>query len=149
MTSSLRDRLYSRLIIDTSGETYDETACLLWTGSTQGHGYGQIHLDRINGHHIMGLIHRVAWELVYGPITDDLTVNHLCKIKHCGNVNHMELLPRSEHSRKDNVRPTHCCRGHLYTPENSYWSGSKRRCRTCTLDHQKRYRLAKKASVRG
>jgi hypothetical protein len=60
-TPSLRASFWS--MVDTSGE------CWLWTGAQTGSGYGYFR----NSH-----AHRVAWQLVNGPIPDGLLVCHNC-----------------------------------------------------------------------
>lgn len=39
---------------------------------------------------------------------------------------------------------THCCNGHLLTPDNIHWNGREHRCRICQREATKRY-LARKA----
>lgn len=36
------------------------------------------------------------------------------------------------HGRHHNARKTHCKRGHEFTPDNTYTSGGRRQCKTCT-----------------
>lgn len=103
--------------------------CWLWTGYPGNHGYGTI---KLKGKVL--LAHRVAWELENGPISDDLTVDHLCANKLCVRVSHMELVSRSENSRREGVRarkPT-CPKGHA---EFTIRSNGKRSCRACQRDH--------------
>ena len=49
------------------------------------------------------MLHRIEWEKAYGPIPEGYEVNHKCKNRQCSNVNHLELLTRSEHRAKDNA----------------------------------------------
>jgi len=56
--------------------------------------------------HINGkaqMYHRYTWELVNGTIPNGYEVNHLCKNRACCNIEHLELLLRSEHRTKDNT----------------------------------------------
>lgn len=48
------------------------------------------------------MFHRFVWEAKHGPIADGLTVNHLCKNRGRQNVEHMELLTKSEHAAETN-----------------------------------------------
>jgi len=45
--------------------------CWLWMGGLTASGYGQI---RVNGRN--QVVHRVAWELEYGPIRNELCCLH-------------------------------------------------------------------------
>lgn len=70
--------------------TPGENGCIEWTGSRQ-RGYGQM---RYQGKTC--LAHRVAWELVNGPIPDGLFLNHKCWNPSCVNVEHLEVVNNSE-----------------------------------------------------
>ena len=50
------------------------------------------------------MLHRVEWEKINGPIPDGYEVDHKCKNRQCQNINHMQLLTRSEHKSKDNAQ---------------------------------------------
>jgi hypothetical protein len=81
---TLRDRLLSRLELDPSG-------CVLWTGHKQVGGYGQI---QHKGKAL--LVHRVMYELFTGPIPRGMTIDHLCRVRHCANVSHLEVVTLQE-----------------------------------------------------
>lgn len=110
--------------------------CLIYTGADNGNGYGQF---RFNGRN--GYAHRYAWERTHGPIPDGLTVDHLCRVRRCCNVNHLELVPGVEnYLRAVRVR-THCPNGHEYTPENLFIKESRpgvKFCRTCIKETSRR-----------
>lgn len=123
---TLRERLLSRLIIDPSG-------CVLWTGAITSHGYGQIRVDGRNER-----VHRVMYEMFAGPIPDGLQLDHLCRVRHCANVDHLELVtPRVNTLRgigvtAANAGKDQCKNGHPFDLLNTYWSPTGRReCRTC------------------
>src|SRR5258706_13485898 len=87
MTScSLRTRLLSRLIIDPSG-------CLLWAGAVDRYGYGKIG----DGSRMLK-VHRVAYELFAGAIPDGMDLDHLCRLRHCANVAHLEPVTRRQNT---------------------------------------------------
>lgn len=46
--------------------------------------------------------HRLVWEIVNGDIPEGYEINHLCKNRKCCNIDHLEMLPRSEHRSRDN-----------------------------------------------
>lgn len=128
---TLADHELSRFLakIDRSGDHW------LWTaGLLQGSGYGRFWL-----HGRTQPAHRVAYEHFVGPISDDLTIDHLCRVRSCCNPTHLEPVPmgvnllRGQGWAAKNARKTHCPRGHEYTPGNTrITSRSGRRvCRTC------------------
>jgi hypothetical protein len=87
----MRDRLLERAELMPSG-------CLAWTGATNnGYGYisykGKVHR-----------VHRLIWELECGPIRGGLTIDHVqargCIYKTCINVEHLEVVSRSENARR-------------------------------------------------
>ena len=78
--------------------------CILWTGAIQSAGYGH----RWIGNGKTALVHRLAWEEVNGIIPDGMTIDHLCEVRNCINVEHMEIV-----SRGDNVRRYYANRAHL------------------------------------
>lgn len=43
--------------------------------------------------------HRYVWELNYGKIPEGYEVHHLCHNRACCNINHLQCLAKSEHSR--------------------------------------------------
>ena len=45
--------------------------------------------------------HRFAYELLVGPIPEDLTIDHLCRNPPCVNPGHMEPVTREENSRRE------------------------------------------------
>src|SRR6185503_9918754 len=48
--------------------------CWEWTGSLNPHGYGAFNVN--DGHR---QAHRVAYEIIVGPIPDGLQIDHLCR----------------------------------------------------------------------
>jgi hypothetical protein len=111
--------------------------CHLWTGALNNYGYGVIQLSDPPK---LEYAHRVAWELVHEPIPPGLVIDHLCQIRSCVNVAHMELTTRGENSNRGggptgiNSRKSQCKHGHPFTPTNTYWenNGKRRRCKRCS-----------------
>lgn len=107
------------------------TGCHLWRGSINRYGYGEFRLKATNR-----AAHRWAYEMTRGPIPDDLTVDHLCGVRNCVNVDHMELVSLAENVRRGHrrallARPT-CGKGHPWDEANTYWSpAGQRQCRAC------------------
>lgn len=81
--------------------------CVVWTGSRDSSGYALVKM-----HGKVTLVHRFVYTRLVGPIEladdDDATLDHLCKPHRvCCNVNHMEIVSRSENSRRANHRRHH------------------------------------------
>lgn len=102
--------------------------CLLYLGADNGNGYGQFRYNGKNGY-----AHRYAWERKHGPIPDGLTIDHLCRVRCCVNVEHMELTERVENYLRGVATRNTCSKGHEYTPENTYYKPSKPTARCCII----------------
>lgn len=48
------------------------------------------------------MLHRLEWEKVNGSIPNNYELNHKCKNRECSNLNHLEVIHKSEHKTKDN-----------------------------------------------
>lgn len=110
--------------------------CLIYLGADNGNGYGQFRYNRRNGY-----AHRYAWERDRGPIPNDLTVDHLCRVRRCVNITHLELVPRVENYLRGVRTRTHCPNGHEYTPENLFVKPDRpgvRFCRICKVETGRR-----------
>jgi hypothetical protein len=70
--------------------------CWLWLAGISGNtGYGNIWwLGRTQS------AHRVAYTLVKGSIPPELTIDHLCRVRHCVNPDHMEIVTQAENNRR-------------------------------------------------
>jgi hypothetical protein len=77
---ALRDRLARKVAKAGSSE------CWLWTGHTDGSGYGLLRVGRLRKR-----AHRIAYELFVGPIPDGLQVLHRCDTPACTNPAHLFL----------------------------------------------------------
>ena len=116
-----------------------EGECWLWTGYRLKGGYGQIKY-RNRSH----LAHRIAYELVVGPIPAGMTIDHLCRIPACLNPSHLEPVSMRENILRG-MRPeiiAHragtCLRGHPQSPENMRFKrdGSVSQCRICERERK-------------
>lgn len=107
------------------------TQCWEWFAAT-GKGYGYYSWQRN-----MRLAHRIAYQILVGPIPAGLECDHLCRVKHCVNPEHLELVPhsvnvlRGQSPAAKHARQTHCKQGHEFTEGNTYRNKNKRQCRAC------------------
>lgn len=74
-------------------------SCWLWQGTVVGSGYGQIRWKGVK----VG-VHRLAYELTYGPIPDDLIIRHRCDTRLCCNPNHLEIGTYSDNAHDRAIR---------------------------------------------
>jgi len=110
----------------------------LWTGSKDRDGYGRfVRRDMAPREY---LAHRWSYRYFRGPIPEGLTIDHLCRVRHCCNPDHLEVvsqrvnLLRGDGFVGKQARMTHCKRGHLLSEDNVYRPPSRplrRHCRQC------------------
>lgn len=106
-----------------------DSGCWEWDGRLNADGYGMIGQQRV---------HRVVYELLVGPIPEGLTIDHLCRVRHCAFPDHLEPVTRGENVLRGegasgmNARKTHCVYGHEFTEKNTFLSREGwRRCLAC------------------
>jgi hypothetical protein len=124
----------------------DENGCWLWRGGRFENGYAQIRYDGKTRR-----AHRVIYEVLVGPIQAGLVLDHLCRVRHCVNPDHLEVVTERENIYRGlglagiNAAKTHCVNGHEFSPENTYYSPNahRRSCRICSRDAQVRYKERK------
>lgn len=118
--------------------------CWLWLAAQNGQGYGVFRLpDRRNVR-----AHRWAYEALVGPIPDRLQLDHLCRIRHCVNPAHLEIVTNAENARRGlpgdrslrKVLITHCPQSHEYTEVNTYYEpqNGARQCRECRRERSRK-----------
>lgn len=115
--------------------------CWIWTGAHIPQGYGVFRLTSQK----TAVAHRVAYELLVGPIPEGAQLDHLCRRRDCVNPDHLEPVTGSENVQRGltskRVRMKAVCKyGHPFTPENTGTWGGKRYCRTCRNAWTRRYR---------
>src|SRR5262249_23615223 len=66
--------------------------CWLWTDAIDSLGYARFPHTSAEGKPVVHLAHRLAWELVRGPIPDGANLIHLCGVRHCVNPDHLEVV---------------------------------------------------------
>jgi hypothetical protein len=120
--------------------------CWLWTKRFTHDGYA-----------VAGTryVHREVYEYYKGKIPPHLTLDHLCRVRHCCNPDHLEPVTLQENISRGNYgwrsKLTHCKQGHEFTPENTIIrptggrnGGPRRDCRECGRIAQRAYQHRKK-----
>lgn len=128
--------------VDKSGD------CWLWTGGKSGDGYGSLQRERKRL-----MAHRVAYELLVGPIPEGLVIDHLCRNTSCVNPSHLEPVTMEENVRRGTTK-SHCVRGHALVAGNLWWNpnGGYRVCLTCKRLRNREYARrvqARRVAIRG
>lgn len=118
-----------------------EDACWLWTGNHNNQRYGMFW----NGERKM-LAHRWAYEHFIGPIPAGLVLDHLCRTSLCVRPSHLEPVTQAENMRRGKrARQRYCKRGHPLFGDNlmrklSESKRTRRRCKLCEVNRQRRLR---------
>lgn len=105
--------------------------CWTWTGPQRGQGYGRA---RWNKESVAA--HRLAHELLIGPIPEGMEVDHLCRNRLCVNPAHLEAVDHATNTRRaaeHRPRVTHCKRGHSLDDEANVRLDARgsRHCKEC------------------
>ena len=93
--------------------------CWIWVAGKMESGYGVFWVNPK-----MHVAHRVAYEALVAPIPSHLQIDHLCRVRHCCNPFHLELVTARENLVRGfgasglNARKTHCPSGHPYSGDN-------------------------------
>jgi len=107
-----------------------KTGCWLWVAGKHPSGYG---LSTIDGKTTGA--HRVSYTHYVGEVPNGLELDHLCRVRHCVNPEHLEAVTHAENMKRGSrATMTHCGRGHEFTEENTYVAKGTgaRNCRKCT-----------------
>lgn len=124
--------------------------CWEWPGPKDVRGRGLVYHDGKRRK-----AHRVAYEMLVGPIPEGLEPDHLCRNLACFNPRHLEPVTHAVNSLRGeglpakNARKTHCDHGHPLSGSNlrvyrRTWKSGKttdvRVCRQCVLEETWRRR---------
>jgi len=124
--SNTFDRVMDRYVWKTE-------SCWIWMGELE-HGYGRTRIK-----HKRYQAHRFIYETIKGPLSKDLTLDHLCRNRCCVNPLHLEPVDvktnvlRGIGISAQNARKTHCLRDHELSGDNLIINkAGERQCRVCT-----------------
>jgi HNH endonuclease len=115
------------------------SGCVLWLGQTNEKGYGYITVGYRNRR-----VHRVVYEMAYGPLPVGSELDHLCRVRCCINVSHLEVVTGRTNTLRGigptslNAAKDRCKRGHPFTPDNIRKPSSVPRGRLCRACERKR-----------
>lgn len=121
---ALPDTFWPR--VDRSGE------CWLWMGSRSAAGYGRITIAQRQY-----FTHRLAYEVLVGPIPEGLEIDHLCRVTACLNPEHLEAVTHRENILRSTAPMaalairTACSRGHEYADGSFIIRRGARECVIC------------------
>lgn len=135
---------------------HPETGCWEWSEKRNRGGYGVFTLSLTGGRTV--LAHRFSLKLAGVEIPDGMVVDHLCRVRHCVNPEHLDVVTNRENLLRGmgwsgtHYRKTHCVRGHKFDDDNTvvYVTADgreQRNCREC-INFRARRRRARLAAVR-
>lgn len=123
---SMEDRFWEKVI--------PTGFCWEWTAYLDRGGYGTFNRGAEGG---MSRAHRVAYELLVGPIPEGLDLDHLCRNPKCVNPDHLEPVTSAENSRRAfslamiTARTNICQRGHSMDDAYVRPDTGARQCAEC------------------
>lgn len=104
-----------------------ESGCLVSTSHKLNQdGYLRIRLRVEAGRGPLVMMHRHAWETVYGTIPEGFEIDHKCRNRACSNVDHLQVLRVCDHKAKTNRERSDDKR----IPARDYWMSTR-----CTGTH--------------
>ena len=128
-------------------KVHKTNACWLWTAGTN-NGYGQFKIDGKTYYS-----HRIAYEMCHGPIHEGLCIDHLCRVRHCVNPDHLEVVTHKENISRGNApnirnrRLGLCKNGHKISKENTVFrlsgprAGEIAQCKICDREKRRQARV--------
>jgi len=128
---------------------YDTGFCWIWTAGKVD-GYGNFY----NGVRCVPA-HRFAYKWAHPEWDEKLPLDHfVCDNPPCVNPDHVRPVTnkvnvlRGKGITAQNLRKTHCIRGHPYSKENTYVrkDTGERVCKTCNIEYRKRTYANKKGT---
>lgn len=117
--------------------------CWLWKGTISPNGYGVLNFKGKNYQ-----AHRVVYSKLVTDIPPELRIDHLCRVRHCVNPKHLQVVSNRENVLRGvgptahNARKSHCENGHAFTPQNTRIAphNNQRICKACRARFQSKWR---------
>lgn len=128
-----------------------ESTCTVWIGACNSLGYGVLWIDGD-----LHLAHRVAYEAERGPIPDGMVLDHLCRVRNCVRVDHLEPVTTAENNRRGRSARAlavgdECQSGHLIATDADLYvkpSNGKTECMECRRAGRRQNRAGKPRPTR-
>lgn len=106
----------------------------LWLNNRNRQGYGR---GTIAGRQL--LMHRYVYTHLVGPIPDGMVIDHLCRVRHCVNPNHLRVVTPRQNTLENSLSVgavrgawTQCPQGHAFEGRNRIITKTGARlCRAC------------------
>lgn len=104
--AALLEHIFSRIVANPT------TGCWLWEGATTGEpqpgatgrGYGKICITVGSRRRRFRVVHRVVYELVYGPLKPHHQVDHECCVRLCVRPEHLKRTTHLQNMRNRDER---------------------------------------------
>lgn len=123
--------------------------CWEWTAAKYSNGYGAFQYF----HGKVSVAHRWAYAAEFGPIPDNLVLDHLCRNVACVRPSHLEAVTQRENVHRGlNVgrpRQAVCHQGHALAEGNlDHKPDGSRGCTTCRRERDRLGKRRRKAARR-
>lgn len=131
------DRFWSKVNKDGPVVRPELGPCWVWTKSTCKDGYGRFQINEkgyVNGRPVQKHVraHKLSWEMVNGPLPDDLVIMHACDNPACVRLEHLSAGTQADNRRDcgekgrnacgdrsgSRTRPDRLCRGERNAKSN-------------------------------
>lgn len=125
------------------------SGCWIWIGGSKEGRYGCIGWP---GAKDVRRAHRVAFEVLVGPIPEGMEIDHRCRLTWCVNPDHLRAVTHQVNTLSGigptavNALKTHCPKGHPLVPSNLRKIADGRRgCLQCKRERSREYDRRRRA----